>query len=466
MDGSDDEEDEEDGVDPCLVAVLAGRVACASLEPEAKEEAQVFLSKLKRKVKPVVVPCWNNCPERKAEEPVWPCVKCAKQCCEWCGCGSRSGDQLCDPCKNYEDKWEESEDEEEADKEVWINDTPVAELPKFVEPRYTCVECETAGLLIAEIEMRASDAEVVCLSCHENEKEENWFDGKYPEANCHRCEKKVKGSTVVYCNHEEGCETWYCADCHADNTDDCPLRDHCQQCNAIMKDDHEGWWCNEDGEAIGGDWYCAPCQERAGGMACPICDRSNGNFKCQTMSSSCCVCERIDFCDDCVTKKDEGWFPCSHDWEGGHNVCAECEKLDLGGQALARKAAHLKDEEVQAEFRQLVKDMKEYECTTVEGLLVKQVGILKKLESLDLFGDGKNAELKAEVSSAVSLFAEAEKAELKGMMSHYKAMSKKHDDEEIAKLKEAGLMNADGWMICSACDKFHRPDECGYDSEA
>ena len=54
----------------------------------------------------------------------------------------------------------------------------------------------------------------------EEEDEEEWFDRKYPKATCTRCKEKVTGKTVVYCG--DGCETWYCADCHEEGTHDCP----------------------------------------------------------------------------------------------------------------------------------------------------------------------------------------------------------------------------------------------------
>ncbi len=52
--------------------------------------------------------------------------------------------------------------------------------------------------------------------------EATWFNTKYPNASCHRCEEKLNGHTVVMCGGRGGaCETWYCASCHEDGTDDC-----------------------------------------------------------------------------------------------------------------------------------------------------------------------------------------------------------------------------------------------------
>ena len=67
---------------------------------------------------------------------------------------------------------------------------------------------------LAESEEETSDTE-------SEEDSEAWFDRKYPNATCHRCKEKLNGATVVYCG--DGCETWYCADCHEDGTDDCPV---------------------------------------------------------------------------------------------------------------------------------------------------------------------------------------------------------------------------------------------------
>jgi len=58
----------------------------------------------------------------------------------------------------------------------------------------------------------------------EDEEGYEWFDRKYPDATCHRCDTRVQGSTVVECGGGGGaCETWYCADCHKNGTDDCPV---------------------------------------------------------------------------------------------------------------------------------------------------------------------------------------------------------------------------------------------------
>ena len=57
---------------------------------------------------------------------------------------------------------------------------------------------------------------------------------------------------------------------------------------------------------------------------CPICNVLTNTKNCAT-SKSCCVCQEITFCDDCV-KKCEG-EDCSHEWET-HHVCVKCEEVE------------------------------------------------------------------------------------------------------------------------------------------
>jgi len=47
---------------------------------------------------------------------------------------------------------------------------------------------------------------------NEDEEVVQWFNEKYPHATCHDCDEALNGDTVVYCGN--GCETWYCDDCH------------------------------------------------------------------------------------------------------------------------------------------------------------------------------------------------------------------------------------------------------------
>lgn len=58
----------------------------------------------------------------------------------------------------------------------------------------------------------------------EEETPEEYFDRKYPNASCHRCNEKLNGETVVFCGGGGGaCETWYCQDCHEEGTEDCKV---------------------------------------------------------------------------------------------------------------------------------------------------------------------------------------------------------------------------------------------------
>lgn len=55
---------------------------------------------------------------------------------------------------------------------------------------------------------------------------------------------------------------------------------------------------------------------------CPSCNIITGS-KNFTEGKSCCRCEEITFCRDCVSKQEEQSY-CSHDWEG-HYICGKCE---------------------------------------------------------------------------------------------------------------------------------------------
>ena len=71
--------------------------------------------------------------------------------------------------------------------------------------------------------------------CEDEEDGDEWFDRKYPDASCHRCEKKVVGATVVYCGGGGGaCEMWYCSDCHEEVTHDCMVCNDGQDDSTII----------------------------------------------------------------------------------------------------------------------------------------------------------------------------------------------------------------------------------------
>lgn len=52
---------------------------------------------------------------------------------------------------------------------------------------------------------------------------DNWFDSKYPECACFRCDTKLNSRSVVMCGGNGDCETWYCNECYDDGTYDCPV---------------------------------------------------------------------------------------------------------------------------------------------------------------------------------------------------------------------------------------------------
>lgn len=86
------------------------------------------------------------------------------------------------------------------------------------------------------------DGEIFSATDSENEDEEDdprskadkWFDDNFPSASCNRCKKHLTSKTVVFCGEgTTGCETWYCADCFADGTDDCEV---CQSMSKPVQD--------------------------------------------------------------------------------------------------------------------------------------------------------------------------------------------------------------------------------------
>ncbi|NBO72464.1 MAG: hypothetical protein EBU66_18065 [Bacteroidetes bacterium] len=60
------------------------------------------------------------------------------------------------------------------------------------------------------------------------EDEVAWFNRKYPNASCHRCDKKLNGDTVVECGGGGDCQMWYCETCYEQGTDDCPVCNDCR----------------------------------------------------------------------------------------------------------------------------------------------------------------------------------------------------------------------------------------------
>ena len=90
-----------------------------------------------------------------------------------------------------------------------------------------CASChedgtDDCGCESDESESDAEESESDAEESDDENDEVTWFNTKYPNASCHRCEEKLNGHTVVMCGgHGGACETWYCASCHEDGTDDC-----------------------------------------------------------------------------------------------------------------------------------------------------------------------------------------------------------------------------------------------------
>ena len=77
--------------------------------------------------------------------------------------------------------------------------------------------------------------------------EATWFNTKYPNASCHRCEEKLNGHTVVYCGgHGGACETWYCASCHEDGTDDCGVCKSEEEESESEEEESDDEWENDE----------------------------------------------------------------------------------------------------------------------------------------------------------------------------------------------------------------------------
>jgi len=108
-------------------------------------------------------------------------------------------------------------------------------------------------------------------SSDEEEDGNKWFDRKYPNATCHRCNEKVDGESVVYCGGGGGaCETWYCGDCHADGTEDCDV------CREEPPKDGECVYCRE--EAVTHCDRCVEAETSDGGAMCRACANENGHL--------------------------------------------------------------------------------------------------------------------------------------------------------------------------------------------
>ena len=132
--------------------------------------------------------------------------------------------------------WQDADDERE---DGWVGEdddddsdgTDVERCPGCHEPTHFCT------IRIAIRGHNREEEKVWCVYCwerHEDEErakgwtemgdDEKRFNEKWPDASCHRCEKPVRGETVVFCGGGGGeCETWYCRRCHEAGTHDCPV---------------------------------------------------------------------------------------------------------------------------------------------------------------------------------------------------------------------------------------------------
>ena len=96
---------------------------------------------------------------------------------------------------------------------------------------------------------------------------DEWFDRKYPDACCHRCEEKLSSDTVVMCGGGGGdCETWYCAACHEEGTDDC---DVCAAMNNVQIDGDGFVVCKSCG--VGGGKCSGECEYES----CEVCKKKD-----------------------------------------------------------------------------------------------------------------------------------------------------------------------------------------------
>ena len=154
--------------------------------------------------------------EEDEEDPFdCKCIICDKVFAtaeESCGWTQRERTFCSKKCEETMPDWTSDEEEEEGD--VDDRDQP------NTYPYKKCCNCgdrKSCGMYF--------DDDWYCEDCYPEDEEETpdeWFDRKYPNASCFRCDTKVTGATVVHCGGAGGaCETWYCADCHEQGTEDC-----------------------------------------------------------------------------------------------------------------------------------------------------------------------------------------------------------------------------------------------------
>ncbi len=101
--------------------------------------------------------------------------------------------------------------------------------PAEIKMKLACADC---GQVETECGLTLVGEKVMCYDC--------LYIENHPDATCHRCETKLYSKTLVLCGGGGGeCETWYCANCHADGTHDCPVCDHEDEDDETETDDDE-----------------------------------------------------------------------------------------------------------------------------------------------------------------------------------------------------------------------------------
>jgi hypothetical protein len=190
-----------------------------------------------------------------------------------------------------------------------------------VNTQEVCCECELSEKQISggrNIQtLHYINGKTYCLNCREpensddeEEDEDEWFDRKYPDASCHRCDAKLNGKTVVMCGGGGGeCETWYCATCHIGGTHDCLVCDHeeedkeefecgkCKKCFHYKDESLEVLETYSDGE-VQIDITCADC--RAPIVAQTTCDDCGGAIRDTENLDTCWTNDGIIFwCEYC-----------------------------------------------------------------------------------------------------------------------------------------------------------------------
>lgn len=123
-----------------------------------------------------------------------------------------------------------------------------------IAPKLACADC---GQIETECRLEITEqGKTLCCDCLYNE--------KHPDATCYRCGIELYSRGIVLCGGGDECETWYCAACHADGTDDCPLCcDWVDQRDAPNVRPYKKCCVCGDRKSCGNyqenDWFCEDC---------------------------------------------------------------------------------------------------------------------------------------------------------------------------------------------------------------